>query len=797
MRFTAIAVTALIATILAPIRCFGQAVPIAHVAAQSSSLTVTTSPIDTSACTTHCAEFLFLTVSWGTLNAPMDSNDNSWQEVPGMYVKNPGYGASELYACYNCKVSRSQTFSASGHGPAIAVLVFNNMAGFDKGATKLWISSAVGPITPANNDEVIVTFFGGDAHPSAPPSLRSRFSPADAIAGTRSETSIGSAYLIQTAATVESPRWSETGGNGKQQLVAAFYSTEAPAPLSVTTTSISEGFKRGEYSFRLEATGGIPPYTWTQTSGKSLSLYGLSLSSSGLITGTSSTLVSATPMTFQVRDSNGKTASSSRLSLTIAATVPSITTASCPSGTQLRSYAGCTIAATGGTPPYSFSIGPYPYASLPEGISLNPLTGAVTSRLIGGQGTYGVQFIATDAAGATANRQINFAIQGNNAYLQNIFPPDSIFHHRVDAATTGLPVDTSPAAPIYRAYLAARIAAGFGNSGYGPHRATPNGIPAIEVPYNQANVPVTTFVFQCYFGTYSASGRRARTTCSPNGVTGPRTAPIPNYAPIESTCSQSVVWPGTYVGDGHVLVYREAGGGKKPALYEMNVSQATVGQCGNPAIRGWSDDSNALWPDVTSDALTPQGYGTADAAGLPIAPLLLTADEVIGTGTPSAPNGVVRHPIRFTLRHMLPYWVWPATETAGVGACTDASGKRIGTYRQISQGSTRQGNFPLPVTCPNVTGVAGEIYRLKASVATPSCAATSPQSAIIITALRDYGMILADNGLSGRLIGTPDTRWNDSDLACLKHLTLADFEPVNVSSLMVSNTSSETKTRPR
>ena len=91
-----------------------------------------------------------------------------------------------------------------------------------------------------------------------------------------------------------------------------------------------------------------------------------------------------------------------------------------------------------------------------------------------------------------------------------------------------------------------------------------------------------------------------------------------------------------------------------------------------------------------------------------------------------------------------------------------------------------------------MSGPAGEIYRLKASVATPACAATSPQAAIIITGLRNYGIILADNGMSGGLIGTPDARWNDSDLACLTSLTLSDFEPVNVSGLMVSNDSGAT-----
>lgn len=91
-----------------------------------------------------------------------------------------------------------------------------------------------------------------------------------------------------------------------------------------------------------------------------------------------------------------------------------------------------------------------------------------------------------------------------------------------------------------------------------------------------------------------------------------------------------------------------------------------------------------------------------------------------------------------------------------------------------------------------MSGPAGEIYRLKASVPTPACAATSPQAAVIITAPRNYGIILADNGASGGLIGTPDARWNDDDLRCLTSLTLADFEPVDVASLTVSNDSDAT-----
>jgi hypothetical protein len=226
-----------------------------------------------------------------------------------------------------------------------------------------------------------------------------------------------------------------------------------------------------------------------------------------------------------------------------------------------------------------------------------------------------------------------------------------------------------------------------------------------------------------------------------------------------------------------VLIYRAAGGGLHPALYEMWQGIYKAGP--------WTDSSNALWPNVAGNALTQQGNGTSDAAGLPVAPLLVNADEVIGTGTPAKPNGAVRHPIRFTLNHMLNYWVWPSTQTAGVGSCVAAGGATIPTESQISQAK--------PPTSCTMSGPAGEIYRLKASVPTPACAATSPQAAIIITGFRNYGIILADNGLSGGLIGTPDARWNDNDLACISSLILGDFEPVNVSSLIISNGSSATK----
>ncbi|MGO8757576.1 MAG: putative Ig domain-containing protein [Terracidiphilus sp.] len=578
-------------------------------------------------------------------------------------------------------------------------------------------------------------------------------SPASIVAG--ASTTVSWATSGATAITVTPGSFSSTAASGSVTLSPTATTTYTLTATNTTgttaatvTITVTQPSLPSIGSFAANPTsivlGGSSTLSWTTSGATSLSISPGNITPSSASGSTSVSPETTTTYVLTATNAAGQVTATAKVTVTSTGGALTITTTSCPGGTQNTAYAGCTITATGGTPPYTFSLtDSSSVPPLPEGMTLDPSTGEITSALIGGQGTYTPEIVVTDAANAQAKADIAFAINGSNAFLANVFPSTSIFHHRVDAATTNLPVDTSPAAPIYSAYQPATVKPFFGNNSAAPF---PNGIPAIEVPANQPDMAVATTVYQSYF----TSG------------------PIPAYAPVEGTSNST--------GDRHVLVYLEPGSGTNPALYEMWQGIYLDGP--------WTDSSNAEWPNVAGNALTPQGQGTSDAAGLPVAPLLVNADEVIGTGTSTAPKGTIQHPIRFTLNHMLNYWVWPATETAGTGYCTNSSGASISVEQEISQATP-------PSSC-TMTGPAGEIYRLKASVATPSCAATSPQAAIIITGFRNYGIILADNGDSGGLIGTPDARWNDADLECLTSLTLSDFEPVNVSSLMVDNDSGQT-----
>jgi hypothetical protein len=152
----------------------------------------------------------------------------------------------------------------------------------------------------------------------------------------------------------------------------------------------------------------------------------------------------------------------------------------------------------------------------------------------------------------------------------------------------------------------------------------------------------------------------------------------------------------------------------------------------------WHAGSGAIW-SLRSNALRPAGWTSADAAGLPILPGLVLYAEV--------QSGAIRHAIRFTAPDTCGY-IYPA--------------------RHLTADP-----------CSNLPPM-GLRVRLKASV---NISSFGPQARVVLTALKRYGMILADNGAPWYITGEPNTRWNDDELHRLQTLTGADFEVVDTSGL--------------
>ena len=154
--------------------------------------------------------------------------------------------------------------------------------------------------------------------------------------------------------------------------------------------------------------------------------------------------------------------------------------------------------------------------------------------------------------------------------------------------------------------------------------------------------------------------------------------------------------------------------------------------------------SGAVW-SLTSDSLRPAGWTSADAAGLPVLPGLMNFDEVA--------SGAMDHAIRFTVACTQPSYLWPARHQAGQA---DASCPPMGARFRLSP------TFTLP---------------------TSSCAAACQT---VLTTLRTYGMILADNGSNWFFQGTADTRWTAAQVAQLKQVPASAFQAVDESCLQVA-----------
>ncbi len=138
--------------------------------------------------------------------------------------------------------------------------------------------------------------------------------------------------------------------------------------------------------------------------------------------------------------------------------------------------------------------------------------------------------------------------------------------------------------------------------------------------------------------------------------------------------------------------------------------------------------SGAIW-SLKSNALRPAGWTSADAAGLPILPGLVNYNEVA--------SGAMDHAIRFTADCTQESYIWPARHEAGQA---DDS-------------------------CPPM----GARFRLSASFSLPA-SECSAFCQTVITTMKTYGLILADNGSNWYFQGTADTRWTYNQVDQLKHI---------------------------
>ena len=159
--------------------------------------------------------------------------------------------------------------------------------------------------------------------------------------------------------------------------------------------------------------------------------------------------------------------------------------------------------------------------------------------------------------------------------------------------------------------------------------------------------------------------------------------------------------------------------------------------------------SGAIW-NLNSNALRPAGWTSADAAGLPILPGLVNYNEVA--------SGSMNHAIRFTAACTQQAYLWPARHEAG----------QSGT------------------SCPPM----GARFRLNANFSLPlSSCGTSCQT--IITTMKTYGMILADNGSNWFFQGDTDPRWTATEVNQLKQIPAGAFQAVDESCLMVAPDSAQ------
>jgi hypothetical protein len=283
------------------------------------------------------------------------------------------------------------------------------------------------------------------------------------------------------------------------------------------------------------------------------------------------------------------------------------------------------------------------------------------------------------SSGADAAR----ASGGPHEYSCPIFPAGNPLNQDVSHA----PVDPNSAG-----YIAAIGAGGHLHADFGTNPSY--GIPYTVVGPRQPKVPIR----------FSEFGEESN----------PGPYPVPGNAPVEGAGEE---------GDRHVIVLQKG----SCKLYELYAARRSGA--------GWEAGSGAVF-DLRSNALRPEGWTSADAAGLPIFPLLVRYPEVQA--------GRIDHALRVTVQSTQRGYIHPATHFASNSS--DASLPPMGLR-----------------------------LRLKASF---SLSGFHGEALVVLRALKRYGLIVADNGSSWYITGAPDPRWNDEDLNQLKTVPGSAFQAV-------------------
>jgi hypothetical protein len=290
----------------------------------------------------------------------------------------------------------------------------------------------------------------------------------------------------------------------------------------------------------------------------------------------------------------------------------------------------------------------------------------------------------SDSSSARRSRAHPRALAASpHAYGCPVFPASNALNQDLSKA----PVDPNSARYIASIGEGLHLHADFGAN---PHY----GIPYAVVTRTQPKVPIE----------FTEFGEES----------DPGPYPVPPNAPVEGAGEE---------GDRHVLVLQQ-GACKLYELYHASRHGA-----------GWQAGSGAVF-NLRSNALRPEGWTSADAAGLPIFPLLARYGEVQA--------GHIEHALRVTVQRTQRGYIHPATHFAS--SSSDPSLPPMGLR-----------------------------LRLKASF---ELAPYHGQALVILRALQHYGLIVADNGSSWFITGAPDPRFSEEDLNQLKTVPGSAFEAV-------------------